>query len=338
MRAHGRWLWRCLSSHWCAVSGCCWPSRLLLRFPALGGCMRCGFGPPCRGCCRGCVAGGPVVKDAALAVAGIVVAAVAAVVGVVVAGLVLCVAAVVRCPSWLTSLWCGSTLMLGPVGVLVLLLAWLQGMVGVGLGAEPCCAGMVAEGLVVGAGMVAGVVTGAGYCWCWPGRCQVPVLSGTCHHGCWHPCWSWSWSLSVLASLLGIAGAGSLLAWLLWSPFVHNCCHRRVAAHPVHHGRPSCQLIIMVAVVGPPCRCESSSVALVHAAAACCCVLLAIVLHVLVKGVIVSLGPRRRCLCPPAVWPPRPSSHHPPHLGDWSRPSRVSAVASIHGVGCQCSG
>jgi len=68
----------------------------------------------------------------------------------------LCVAAVIHCPSWLTSLWCGSTLMLGPVGVLVLLLAWSQGMVGVGLGAEPCCAGMVAGGLVVGAGMVAG--------------------------------------------------------------------------------------------------------------------------------------------------------------------------------------
>jgi len=42
-------------------------------------------------------------------------------------------------------------------------------------------------------------------------------------------------------------------------------------------------------------------VALVHAAAACCCVLLAIVLHVLVKGVIVSLGRRARVVAVSAL-------------------------------------
>ena len=126
--------------------------------------------------------------------------------------------------------------------VLALLLAWLQGMVGVVLGVEPCCAGMVVahcwcwHGYWAALSVLAWLLvsTGAGYCWCGHGcwavlmlawlllslvlgmsgvglvAAKFPALIDACPHGCWHPCWSW-WCLLVLAGADLLAGR----CWLL---------------------------------------------------------------------------------------------------------------------------
>ena len=88
-------------------------------------------------------------------------------------------------------------------------------------------------------------------------------------------CWC---LLVLLVSLLGVAGC--------WSPFVRNCFHRSCCSFCPSR---SLRLILVVAVVGSPCRRGYSSVALVHAAAACCSVLLA--------QRAACPRPRQRCHC-----------------------------------------